>query len=333
MRKISIIILTSVFLLISKKGFSQDPQFSQFYASPLYLGAAFTGATPGSRYCLNFRNQWPSLPKAYITTAFSYDRNISKFNSGVGGFILRDQAGEASLARYIGGLLYSYNIRVNRRLQVRAGASFLYQYLTYDRSSMVFGNQIDPVTGVIDQGIDPKVNLYNQGFFDFSTSAMAYTKRFWVGITIDHLPTPNESITQGKSVIPLKYTGFGGAKLKINRYVGRSHKQYAIVAFHYKSQEKYDQLDLGAYIDRNPLLLGFWYRGLPGFKQNFKHINHDAVAFMVGYKVAEMQFIYNYDFTVSPLMNSSGGAHEISIIYLIKKKKKERKMKAIPCPI
>jgi hypothetical protein len=56
MRRISIIILTSILLLLSNKGFGQDPQFSQFYASPLYLGAAFTGATPGSRYCLNFRN-------------------------------------------------------------------------------------------------------------------------------------------------------------------------------------------------------------------------------------------------------------------------------------
>lgn len=331
MRRISIIILTSIFILLSKYGFSQDPQFSQFYASPLYLGAAFTGATRGSRACLNYRNQWPSLPKAYITTAFSYDRNISKYNSGVGLFVLRDQAGTASLSRYIGGLLYSYNVRVNRRLQVRAGVSFIYQYLSYDYSSMIFGHQIDQLTGTVNIDAD-KIPLTKHGFFDFSTSAIAYTKRFWGGITIDHLPKPNESLTGGRSIIPVKYTVFGGGKTKINRYVGRSHKQYVIFAFHYKRQEKYDQLDLGAYINRNPLLVGFWYRGLPGVKPSFGHLNHDAVAFMVGYKVKEMQLIYNYDFTISPLINSSGGAHEISIVYLIKQKKKAKKMKAIPCP-
>ena len=332
MRKILIIILTIVFLIISKSGFSQDPQFSQFYASPLYFGAAFAGATPGSRICLNYRNQWPSLPKAFVTTAVSYDKNVSKFNSGVGGFILRDQAGTASLSRYIGGLLYSYNIRVNRRLQVRAGASFLYQYLTFDYSSMIFGHEINQNTGEVNP--DKNTELSKTGFFDFSTSAIAYSKRFWLGMAIDHLPRPSESLSgDQKGTIPVKYTLFGGAKMKINRYVGRSHKQYAIFAFHYKRQGTYDQLDLGAYVNRNPLMLGFWYRGLPGLKKSFGHINHDAVAFMVGYKVKEMQFIYNYDFTISPLVNSSGGAHEISIIYLIKKKKKLRKMKPIPCPI
>ena len=40
---------------------AQDPQFSQFYAAPLYLNPGFAGTTPYIRAGANFRSQWPSL--------------------------------------------------------------------------------------------------------------------------------------------------------------------------------------------------------------------------------------------------------------------------------
>ena len=48
------------------------------------------------------------------------------------------------------------------------------------------------------------------------------------------------------------------------------------------------------------------------------------------------EFGYSYDFTISELSTSSGGAHEISLIYEFglapRPKQVKRKYKMIPCP-
>ena len=55
---------------------AQDPEFTQFYAAPLYLNPAFAGTARCPRIAMNYRNQWPALSGTFITEAFSYDQNI-----------------------------------------------------------------------------------------------------------------------------------------------------------------------------------------------------------------------------------------------------------------
>ena len=63
---------------------AQDPHFTQFYAQPLYLNPGFAGTTLEHRFIVNNRIQWPSLPEAFNTFAFSYDYNFADLNSGLG---------------------------------------------------------------------------------------------------------------------------------------------------------------------------------------------------------------------------------------------------------
>src|SRR5688572_7098340 len=66
-------------VMISGAVKAQDPHFSQFFASPLTLNPAFTGKFDGSwRLAANHRDQWPSIPKAYVTTSASFDFPILK---------------------------------------------------------------------------------------------------------------------------------------------------------------------------------------------------------------------------------------------------------------
>lgn len=59
---------------------AQDPLFSQFYANPLYLAPSFTGAgNKGTRVALNYRDQWPAVPRAFTTYSFSFDHYFEKF--------------------------------------------------------------------------------------------------------------------------------------------------------------------------------------------------------------------------------------------------------------
>ena len=67
-----LVLLVFVMVTVLKVS-AQDPQFSQYYQSPLYLNPGFTGITPQQRATFNHRIQWPNLPQAFSTFAASYD--------------------------------------------------------------------------------------------------------------------------------------------------------------------------------------------------------------------------------------------------------------------
>ncbi|HEY8402030.1 MAG TPA: PorP/SprF family type IX secretion system membrane protein, partial [Cytophagaceae bacterium] len=104
---ILLIVIMSVY-----KALGQDPQFTQFYAAPLYLNPAFAGATNESRIIFNNRHQWTSLPKAFVTYAASFDHNFVKYNSGVGLIAMVDRAGTGGLTSANIGAIYSYKINL-----------------------------------------------------------------------------------------------------------------------------------------------------------------------------------------------------------------------------
>src|SRR6476660_3593682 len=83
---------------------AQDPNFSQFFASPLTLNPALTGKFDGVfRIAGNYRNQWPSINNAFTTFTTSIDasvlRNrIPEFDQmGVGVMAFKDQSGNGVL--------------------------------------------------------------------------------------------------------------------------------------------------------------------------------------------------------------------------------------------
>ena len=92
--------------IIGLQAKGQDPQFSQFYASPLYLGPSMAGAGESSRVILNYRDQWPKLSGRYITYALSFDHFIHRYKSGVGLLLLHDNAGKGKLTTTQIGLNY-----------------------------------------------------------------------------------------------------------------------------------------------------------------------------------------------------------------------------------
>jgi type IX secretion system PorP/SprF family membrane protein len=79
---------------------AQDPNFSQFFASPLTINPALTGS-PNSdfRFFTNYRQQWIGNNTSYNTGTLSLDARLFKDQLeeknhvfGVGGFFMRDQS-------------------------------------------------------------------------------------------------------------------------------------------------------------------------------------------------------------------------------------------------
>src|SRR6266481_262099 len=99
-------------LLVCGTVTAQDPQFSQFYAAPLYLDPAFAGATGQARVGANYRNQWPAIDANFNTiSAFGDFYNESK-NVGFGAIITKDREGLLGLQSTSIGLMASYDLKI-----------------------------------------------------------------------------------------------------------------------------------------------------------------------------------------------------------------------------
>ncbi|HSV87272.1 MAG TPA: type IX secretion system membrane protein PorP/SprF [Bacteroidales bacterium] len=313
---------------------AQEPQFSQFYAAPLYLAPSFAGATDGSRLGLNYRNQWPSIPGAFVTYAFSLDHYFHNFNSGVGLLVLRDQAGTGRLANTSMNLMYSYNFQVNHNLTLRPGVAFSVAERTLDFFRLTFGDQLDLGGQHRPTTVNPVVPIERVRYFDAAASVVAHSNTIWAGLTVDNLMRPNRSMLDGQvNRIPMKFSVFAGYRYEYGGFLRGDADESISLALLYRNQGKFNQLDVGLYWSKHPISLGLLYRGIPIFN-NYEHglFNNDAIVAIAGIRTRFLRLGYSYDMTISRLINTTGGSHEISLIYHFNQGPPNRTPRMLPCP-
>ncbi len=310
---------------------AQDPQFSQFYAAPLFLNPALTGSTAQGRVALNYRNQWPAIPGAFVSYNASFDYYLSDINSGVGVILTHDKAGSGALTYTNFGGSYSYEFKVSKNVVIKPGIQFSLYKRGVDLNKLTFSDQLARGSG------RSTVEYVNSNFttkFDFASGLMVYGRNFWAGFAGHHLNGLNESLLGQTAALPPKYSLHGGGRyvIKQGRY-GRV--QRAIWgAFNLKQQSEFRQLDLGVYMEFYPIVIGTWYRGLPvGNQPGSYHKNTDAITVLLGTKIETLQIGYSYDLTLSRLIGNTGGSHEISVVYeFVDPRPKKHKMRIVPCP-
>jgi type IX secretion system PorP/SprF family membrane protein len=311
---------------------AQDPQLSQFCAAPLYLNPALTGNTLQDRIGLNYRRQWPGIGPGYQTYMVAYDHRSEPIHSGIGGYIMRDQAGTYALAFTQAAISYSYEARINRRRAIRGGLRLGYTMRSYDPSNLLFADQV--IRDNAPTSVEPTM-LQDVSYFDASGGLMYFSEQFWFGISMNHLNKPQESFfLEGDAELPVRTSADAGYRFAVDGKTFKRSQTKMTLAAHYKAQGKWDQLDMGGYIEHKQLTWGIWYRGLPALKAYQPgYPNDDSVILMVGFETPyQLQMVYSYDVTVSKMTMKTGGAHEISLIYEWPRKGKNRKYRAVPCP-
>lgn len=326
------ILLYTLFILLTKLIVSQDAQYTQFYAAPIHLNPAFAGSSVESRLAANYRNQWTETPNSWQNYSISYDRFFPSINSGIGILAYRDQAGQGALSNTSVGLQYAYEVRVKRHLYFRPSFEMSYHVKSINFNDLLFTDQLirefNPAS--LESNITEPVT-----FLDFASGFIFNSKVFWVGASIHHLGEPDESLYgQSGAILQRKYSIHGGYRLKLKNQFNKRTKNEMVFAANFKKQGTYDQLDLGIYFELSPLVIGAWYRTLPFKSNGYAQFNHDAISIILGYHFGKYKIGYSYDITVSQLgVGSTGGSHEISIIYewANKKNRKLSKRRIIPC--
>lgn len=334
----SVIFILLIGVVFSSK--AQDPQFSQFYAAPLYLNPAFAGSTELARVGINYRNQWPSYPTNFVTYSGYFDYYFDDYNSGVGLLLLSDVEGQAGLKTNSVAMQYSYQLRINDKLAFRAGLDGSYVMQSVDKNNLVFGDQIDFDGQFKDVTDDDIINRdFRNNYFDFGAGGLLYSEKFWVGFAASHLLTPSNSLIDGESQLDIKYSAHLGYKFLLPtatdfNFPGGFRDISITPTMQYKQQGQYSQLDAGLYFTYEPFVFGTWYRGLP-FKPVDGIVNNEALIFLVGVSTNGLHIGYSFDYTISQLGIATGGAHEISIRYeffMGDPRKPPKHVRQIPCP-
>jgi type IX secretion system PorP/SprF family membrane protein len=326
--------ITAVLCLIAAFVQAQDPQFSQYYQSPLYLNPGFTGITNQQRATLVHRIQWPSLPKAFSTTALSYDIWVDELRSGFGFLLTNDKIGSASWQNTVVGLSYSYKIRLTDKLVFSPGLNFSYGSSGLDATKLQLGDGLE-FNG---NSLDPYLaQLGTTQYFDFGAGFVLYNKDLFFGAAFSHLNTPNLSILNTENRLPMKMVFHGGGRITLNGGIRTVAKpSYLTPSFIYRVQGLISQFDVGINYHVDPVSLGVWYRGKPWETTVNKSLQQDAMVFTMGLYLKDISIGYSYDFSLSGLSTATGGAHEISIVYEFAAKPihqgVKKRNRLIPCP-
>ena len=323
-----IIHLLLLSFIIVADSLSQDPTFSQFYANKLYLSPSFAGATEQYRFAVNYRNQWPAIPGVFNTYSISFEKALPNFNSGIGILATYDVAGSGNLSTTNIGLLYSYDFNIDRNWHVRPGINFKFYYLGLNIGKLIYNSQISG-NGTVMPGNDLPFNKLAD--VDFAASALIYNERTWAGFTFDHLLSPKTSFYGNDASVPVKLNLYGGIQVLRKTRLRQKMQEVLSVAMNFQKQKKFYQSDLGVYYYRDPIIFGLWYRGIPFATSQAG----DAIIGLIGVKMNSLSIGYSYDFTVSNLISSSGGAHELSLIYEFNNMSlgtQRKRIRSIPCP-
>jgi type IX secretion system PorP/SprF family membrane protein len=333
-------LLVTLIFCVTLAGVSmaQDPNFSQFFASPVTLNPALTGKFDGVyRFTANYRNQWPTINNAYTTATAAFDMGILKnripdydqFGVGIMGFT--DRAGEGGILtnNYLGlSTAYHKALDENGYHQIGVGFQGTYVNKRINTASLKFLDQLTPLgftNPTSEVFTSNQVNLtyfdLNAGFI-YNGSSNGYNN-YYVGASMYHINRPKESFQGGDFLLNPRVTIQAGGKIPVGTY------NYLHIAGNHSIQAKAHNTMIGGAFslnanndDVNPtnVYLGTWYRF------------NDALIPYLGLEFGEWHFGASYDVNTSslkPASNSRGGV-EISIIYI--KKPVDPDAKKLNCP-
>jgi len=308
---------------------AQDPEFTQFYANPLYLNPAMAGTAQGPRFVLNYRNQWVGLPYSFVTYSGSYDQYFDAIGGGIGLQFMYDVAGDGQLSTSSMSLAYSYHLNLSPKFTIKASLQTAIQQKRIDFEKLIFPDQLHPRLGVVRETIEnlPAPGLYNMDpYIDFSAGFMGFTGKFYTGFAVNHINTPKVTfLNDASSVLNMKFTAHGGMMIPLEQ--SREPSKFFSPNIIVQSQAKFFQVNLGGYYIKNSFVTGVWWR------QTSRNI--DAVMALIGFQKEPFKVGYSYDLTLSDVRLGGRGSHEISIIIELdqpKYKSQQTKWRKLNCP-
>jgi len=325
---IPIFLFGFLFLLSSIRG--QDPNYSQFFSTPLYYNPAYTGINTGVRARFTFRDQWPTLPvdfRSYYFSADLGDRNLPG-SGGLGLIVNSDNEGIGFIKNLSVGLSIGVRIPISATVvsQVGIKAAIVQKSLNWD--NFVFSDQLSEKYGNIYQSSFVPPDANKKVFPDFGAGGLLQFANpegnvtGVAGFAVDHIFRPDEAfLSYSNAPIPRKYVAHldiviaagGGPSSSMYASGGNNDPLKINPGIIYQNQNNMNSLEVGLNMLKYNIYLGAWYKsGLNNFPTS-------SLVLVAGYRYSfaedmNIKFMYSYDLLVLGSMQGLGGAHEISLI-------------------
>ncbi len=320
-------------LCARNEGRAQDPVFSQFYNSPVYLNPALVGEEDFMMFNFAHRAQWRSLHFPYTTSQASLivpyygdkHRKEDTHLGGVGVSFYADQAGEGrNLQSYGGNASFAYNVKLSNdfvsRISFAIQMGFIHKRI--DKGDLQWGEQYNPFIG-FDNTVTPVdlSKIENTTVLDIGAGAFyRYHARddfrkirsAYAGIAAGHLNHPDESVLQGNTNrLPVLYKFHGGVVYALGEKTSLSANAITLL------QDQVNQTNIGSFLSYNmPIAtsgqlsnfiarIGAWYRLQDSFIASFEVLTNNI----------HVGFSYDWNVTSLRYDNRGTGSYEITTSY------------------
>jgi type IX secretion system PorP/SprF family membrane protein len=338
----SLAVLVVAFLLswipVASTAQAQDPHFSQFHATSLYLNPAFAGAASGITLGLNHRSQWRSLATPLTTQHLGLIMPLQRRGPGGGNWggtglsIYNDWAGEGSVRTMGVNGSFAYNLPLSRNSAhvITMGLQGGFLQKSIDMSGGGWASQYRPGVGFdpnMSSGEDyvgnaamvADISAGAMWHYNLQPSLLGEGMGFYLGVSGFHLNQPNESFITGQSTpLQRKFVAHGGLQIPLSDRISLAPSVMA------QMQNETLQINGGSYLiikmaDSDNMFTptfvqgGGWYR----------HTDAAIAATGLGNKYYTLAF--SYDLPVSSEVSSmrARGAWELSLIMRMVKQRKE----------
>ena len=301
---------------------AQDPHFSQFFSSPLTLNPAFTGKFNGNyRIMGDYRNQWPTINNAFITTTGSIDFHILKEKIasnnmfGFGFSLLSDNSANGAVKLNYASISTAYHKGLdedgNNTLGI--GMQGTYSNMIINTSNLKFEDQLELAgfTGISKEafaGATLQSNYFDLNAGILYSGSSNDKNNYYVGVSMYHINQPKQKFNGQSTPLRSRLTTHAGASFMMNDNFGF----HLSGLYSYQSGATETLLGGTAQLIANPsdpspvsFYAGGWLR------------LNDAFIPYIGLEFLDTRIGISYDINTSSLKTASlsRGGIEISVIY------------------
>lgn len=313
---------------------AQDKHFTQFYAAPLTLNPALTGAFEG-RYRVStiYRDQWrKALDNPIKTFALAGDfrfdapgKSVREDAIGLGLLFFNDKVSviDFNTTQIAVSLAYHKSLDVSNRQYLSLGIQGGLTQRNVNYESLNFHDEFNGFSGyTLETGEDLPENNFSYADYNVGlnyTAKIGRAGHVFAGVSMHHFMQPNISFFKNTNEGDKLYAKYS-AQLAANFPLGKTSRVSFLPRFLVAKQGPHLEINTGANFrttlgqyGSSAFHIGGWARPV----RSVEGIGVDAVVALVGFEFNNVLLGLSYDLNIKALSaNQRQGAFELSIAYL-----------------